>query len=152
MHTLALCMNSVFKSGTAWQRILDHINKVTSYFNFHTKAKFLPSEKQMYDGVTSDRTKRLKHDIPTRWHSIVRTILTYLSWYHNIVDVTEDLPISENDVLSMTAWDRDTLAERITVLVEVRSVTKQLEADREETMSLEFCFLWQLKETLCVMS
>ena len=68
-HTLALAVNYVFKTGTQWQKYMDKINSVTSYFNQNKKANMLFRKMQLKRGVTPDRLKTLKHDIPTRWHS-----------------------------------------------------------------------------------
>lgn len=43
VYTLALCVEKGFVNGTAWEKILCHIIKIISHFNFHSKAK-VPGE------------------------------------------------------------------------------------------------------------
>lgn len=73
-------------------------------------------------------------------------MLTYITECDNLVKVTEELGIGEGDVPSMNQGQRDTLAEIITVLAEVRRVSYQLEADRRVIMSRD------LYEALLVLS
>lgn len=79
-------------------------------------------------------------------------MLTYLSQYHNISKVTDDLKIPERYVPGMSKWDRDTLAEIITVLYELRCLARQLEADRKVAISRDPHLLRELYETLFVIS
>lgn len=152
VHTLALCVNGVFEAGKPWQNYLNHVNKVTKYFNYHSKAAILLKQKQIDSGVTNDRLHRLKHDIPTRWHSRLGAMLTYITEYDNILKVVTELNISESEVPLLNQAERDTFAEIITVLAEFRRVARQLEADRKVTMSRAPRLLHELYETLCVVS
>ena len=152
VHSLALCVNDVFKEGRPWQKYLDHVNKVTTYFNFHSKANVLLKQKQVDSGVTNDRIKRLKHDISTRWHSRLVAMLNYIAEYENICEVAEEQGISQEDVPPLSETERDTLAEVIYVLAEVRRVARQLEADRSVTMSRAPRLFRELYETLCVIA
>lgn len=34
-QTLTLCVNDVFKWDNPWKQYMEHVNKVTSYFNYH---------------------------------------------------------------------------------------------------------------------
>lgn len=110
------------------------------------------SEKKMEGETTSNCIKRLKHDITMHWYSRVGAMLTKLCKYHNIVEITKDISISEDDVPAMIEWDRGTLAEIINVLVEARHVARKLEAYLEAAMSRAPSFLRELCESLCVMS
>lgn len=151
VHTLALCVNDVFTTTSPWKAYMTHINKVTSYFNFHTKANLLFLEKQRKAGVTDDRLHRLKHDVATRWHSRLGAMVTYLTELDHISAVTEELSIDADAVPSLTVNEQNTLAEFIKVLAEVRRVARQLEADRKVTMSRAPRVLRELHETLCIM-
>lgn len=93
VHTLALAVSDVFETGTVWKKHFDHVNKVTTYCNHHQKAAQLLAQKQAEEGVTRDRLQRLKHDIPTRWHSRLATMSVYLCRLHKISAVAEDLHI-----------------------------------------------------------
>ena len=81
VHTLALCVNDAFKEGEPWQLYLEHVNKVTYYFNYHAKANFLLKEMQSESGVTEDLIHCLKRDFATRWHSRLGAMVT-LSLIH----------------------------------------------------------------------
>ena len=41
VHSLALTINDVFKEGKNWTLHVEEVNKVTSYFKYHQKAKNL---------------------------------------------------------------------------------------------------------------
>lgn len=84
VHPLALVVNDVVKEGTAWQTYMDHINTVSSNFNYHPKANMLLKEKQLDAGVTQNRLQRLKRDVRTRWHSRLGAVNNYLSQIANI--------------------------------------------------------------------
>ena len=151
VHTLALAINDIFETGTVWKKYLDHVNKVTSYFNHHQKAVQLSAQKQVEEGVTRYSLQRLKHDIPKRWHSRLAAISTYSCLLHTIYAVAQELNI-DNDDLSTRAEDQpDVLAEFITVLAEVRRVARQLEADGKVTMSRAPGLLRKLHETFLIM-
>lgn len=152
VHTLALCVNDVFSDDAPWQRYMDVVNNVTKYFNYHGKAYSLLKEKQMDSGVTPDRIRRLKHDIPTRWHSRLGAMLNYITEFDNICKVAEELDISSDDLPSMNREELNVLADVIHVLAEVRRVARQLEADRAVTMSRTPRLIRELYETLMVMS
>lgn len=151
VHTIALAVNDVFEDGTPWQLYMDHVNRVTTYFNQHKKATILLLEKEAGIGITQDRLRRLKHDIPTRWHSRLGAMLNYLTQIHSISAVKEELKISDSDVPPLTTEKQNTLAEMITVLAEVRRVARQLEADQKVTLSRAPRLLLELCETLKVL-
>lgn len=152
VHTLALAVNDVFEHGTVWKLYLDHVNKVTTYFNHHQKAAQLLAQKQGEEGITKDRVHRLKHDIPTRWHSRLAAMSVYLCRIHNISEVAEELEISSEHLPTLSEDQQDVLAEFITVLAEVRRVARELEADRKVTMSRAPRLLRELHETLMIMA
>lgn len=52
---------------------------MTAFFNRNQKAAQFLDASQKKDDVTYDRIKALKRDIPTRWHSIFREMIIYLS-------------------------------------------------------------------------
>lgn len=87
-HTLALAVNDVFEPGTVWKKYLDHVNKVTTYFNHHQNAAQLLAQDQFQIGVSPDRLQKLKHDIPTRWHSRLAAMNVYLSRLKDITAVS----------------------------------------------------------------
>lgn len=151
VHTIALAVNDVFKDGTPWQLYMEHVNKVTTYFNQHKKATILLMEKEASTGITQDRLRRLKHDIPTRWHSRLGAMLNYLTQIHSISAVKEELEIPDSDVPPLTTEKQNTLAEIITVLAEVRRVARQLEADQKVTLSRAPRLLLELCESLKVL-
>lgn len=126
VNTLALFVNDVFEPDTLWQRYMDHVNKVTKYFNYHVKASVKLREVQLGIGVTQDRLQKLKHDIPTRWHSRLGAMLTYITELEKISSVVSMLNISSKDVPNPTNEKRNTLAELIYVLAEVLSVERPL--------------------------
>ena len=80
---------------------MDHVNKVTTYFNQHMKATIHRLEKEANIGVTQDRFLRLKHDVPTRWHSRLGSMLNYFVQIDHIAEVTKELGISCDDVPPM---------------------------------------------------
>lgn len=45
VHRLSLCVNDIFQPGKPWKKYMDHVNKSTSYFNYHSKAMVLLKEK-----------------------------------------------------------------------------------------------------------
>lgn len=89
----------------------------------------------MARGVTQDRLHRLKRDIPTRWHSRLGTMLTYITEVNNIAAICNELDLSSDDVPQMKDVQKNTFAEIIYVLAEVRRVARLLEADRKVAMS-----------------
>eukprot|EP00178_Gracilaria_changii_P018359 TRINITY_DN5240_c0_g1_i1.p1 TRINITY_DN5240_c0_g1~~TRINITY_DN5240_c0_g1_i1.p1 ORF type:complete len:324 (-),score=45.96 TRINITY_DN5240_c0_g1_i1:1162-2133(-) len=152
VHTLALAVNNVFEDGTVWSKYLQHGNKVTTYFNHHQKTAQLLSRKQLEEGNTQDRIQRLKHDIPTRWHSRLAAMSVYLCRINTINAVVQQLNISSEDIPSLTTKQQDVLAEFVSVLAEVRRVARQLEADRKVTMSRAPRLLRELYETLLIIA
>ena len=76
VQTIALCVKDVFEEGIVWQQYMHRVKDVTKYFKYHTKASVLLLQKQSEGGVTNDRLKRLKHEIPTRWHSRLGAMLS----------------------------------------------------------------------------
>lgn len=152
VHTLALCVNDVFTDGTTWQTYMDHVNKVTSYFNYHAKSNVLFIEKQRAAGVTNDRLHRLKHNIPTRWHSRLGAMLTYLTDFDHVSAVKEEMEIDDDALPTLTPDELVILAEFVKVLAEVRRVARQLEADQKVSMSRSLRLLRELYETLRIMA
>lgn len=106
-------------------------------------------ELQEDEGVTSERIKRLRREIPTRWHSRIGAMLTHLSQLKNIEKIATEFSIPSSYVPILTPEQQNTLAQIIYFLVEVRRVARELEADRKVTLSLDF-FANLL--TLCVLS
>lgn len=97
-HTLALAVNDVFKPSSPWQKYMDTVNSVTSFFNQNQKADMLLRKNQADRGITQDRMQTLKHDIPTRWHSRLGAMVTYLSRYNDIVAVADELNIANSRI------------------------------------------------------
>ena len=79
-------------------------------------------------------------------------MLTYLTEYDNIFKVKDEFSISEEDLPSLSLDERNTLAEFVTVLAEVRRVARQFEADRELTMSRAPRLLRELSETISIIA
>ena len=152
VHSLALCVNAVFKQTTAWQKLMDHVNKVTTYFNHHQKAAQLLIELQKEKNVPNDRIQKLKHDIPTRWHSRLSAMLVYLCRSDTLSKVAQKLGISETDLRLLSSDDIESMSQIVVVLAEVRRVARELESDRRVTMSRTPRYLHELYETLMVMS
>ena len=152
VHTLALCVNDVFQPDSPWQKYMDHVNRVTSYFNYHPKAVQLLKRKQRESGVGQDRTHYLKHDVPTRWHSRLSAMMTHICELDNITSVLDELGVTHETVPRMSKEQENTLAELINVLAEVRRVARQLEADRYITMSRAPRLTSELYETLRIMA
>lgn len=150
-HTLALAVNDVFQTGTQWQKYMDTVNSVTSYFNQNQKAYMLFRKKQRQRGVTSDRLQTLKHDIQTRWHSRLAALSSYLSCYDEIMAVAGELEVPSSRLRRLSTDELNTIAEFVTVLNEIRRVARQLEADRKVTMSRAPRILRELYETLLIM-
>lgn len=151
VHTMALCVNDVFTESSPWQKYMNHINKVTSFFNYHTKANILFLQKQKRSGVTNDRFHYLRHDIPTRWHSRLGAMVIYLTDIDHIEAVREEMKIESTSLPTLNIEEQNTLAEFIKVLREFRRVARQLEADRNVTMSRSPRLLRELYETLLIM-
>lgn len=152
VHTIALAINDVFKEGTAWKKYMDHVNKVTTYFNQHPKANQLLVATQLDHGITDDRIQKLKHNIPTRWHSRLGAMTTYLTRLNDIDHVKKTLDITDMELPSLSSSQQNTLAEFIIVLGEVRRVARQLEADKYVTLSRAPRILRELYETLLILS
>ena len=152
VHTIALSVNDVFKPSKPWQKVLDHVNKVTSYFNQHPKANMLFLAKQQSAGVTQDRLQYLKHDIPTRWHSRLAAMSRHLARSEEISAVASELNIRQSQLAIMSKEQENILAEYVTVLGELRRVARQLEADRKVTLSRAPRLLRELYETILLMA
>ena len=152
VHSLALCVNDVFAEGSAWQQYMNHVNKITSYLNYHSRANVMLLERQKQsDGITNDRLQRLNHDVPTRWHSRLGAMLKYLSQLDNIAKVADELNIPPSEVPRLSNEERTTLSDFIKVLAEVRRVARQLEADTKVTMSRAPRLLRELYETMLIL-
>lgn len=72
------------------------------------------------------RMNRLKYEVPTRWHSRMSSRLTYITKIDNIAVVALELDFSSYDLPHMNSEQRNTLAEIIHVLAEVRNVAQQI--------------------------
>lgn len=134
-HTLALCVNEFFGTGPPCKWYMDHVNKFTKYFNYNQKAKEFFLHKQLSSGVTQDFLHVLKHDIPTRWHSLLIAMLKHIMEIEHISADVNELGISHDGVPPMTEEQQNTLAEIINVLAEFCRIARQLEADKRVTMS-----------------
>lgn len=88
--TMGLCVNEVFTDSAPWQAYINHINKVVSFFNYHSKANVLFLQKQKNAGVSNDRFHILRHDIPNRCLSRIGAMLTYLTDNDHIAAVAEE--------------------------------------------------------------
>lgn len=77
---------------------------------------------------------------------------TYLTRGNNISDITTSISISATDIPSLSQGQKDTLAEFILVLAEVRRVTRQLEAEKKVPMSRAPKLLRELYGTLLIMA
>lgn len=105
---------------------MNHVNAVTSYFNFNTKANMLIRQKQLENGVTRDRVKKLKHDVPTSWNSSLGDILSYITNEKKISCVVSELDIDPEQVPALSTGELDELEELIHVAREVQRVASQL--------------------------
>ena len=103
-------------------------------------------------GVTNGRIHRIKHDIPTRWHSRLGALYTYKTKIDNTCKVAEELNLASDDLFSMSRDERKVLADITFVLAEIRRVARHLEADRAVTMSRTPRLIPELYKTLMVMS
>lgn len=136
MHALALFFNDFFEPNTLWKRYINRFNKVIKYFSYHAKASVKLREIQEINGITHYFLHKLKHYIPTRWHSQVGSMLTYLTDTDNISSFFRKLNISSDYFPTLTTSQKNTFAEFIHVLAEVHRVARQIEADQKVTMSI----------------
>lgn len=51
----AIYVNDVFEAGFPLKKYLYHVNKLTTYLNFHSMAKVLLKKKQVHSGVIYDQ-------------------------------------------------------------------------------------------------
>lgn len=109
-------------------------------------------EKLSKTGVTEDRIHRLKREIPTRWHSRLGAMLTYITEVENIAKVAAEMSIDSSDWPTIIEEQKNLLAEFILVLAEVRRIARQLEADHKVKMSQVARLQRKLYETLLVMA
>lgn len=93
---------------------MEHVQKVTKYFNYHQKSKAFFRKKKISQGATQDRLHVLNHDIPTRWHSLLSSMLTYITEIDNISSVVSELDISHYYVPPMHEEQQKTLVESAT--------------------------------------
>lgn len=107
---------------------------MTFYFNPNQKPNMLLRKQELQQSVTTDRTQTIKHDVLTRWHSRLGAMSTFLVHYADIKDVAEELQFPVSRISRLSVQGRNTLAEFITVLTNVRCVARIIEADREITM------------------
>lgn len=152
VHTISLAVQDGFTPQSPWQKYLDVVNQVTTYFRYHSKAEHCLNRVQLDNGVTSDRIQRLKHDIHTRWHSRLAAMKTHMGRLDDIVTVVGELEIPHSQVPIFSEEQQNTMAEFIVILDEVRRVSRQLEADRTVTMSRAPRLLKELYETLLIIS
>lgn len=132
-------------------RNMEIVNQTTKYLNHRTKAKKLLRKEQLASGVTHVRIQTVKHDIPTRWHSRICSMLTFLTRYNDILSLAEEMSVPSSQIPKLSVDHKNTMAEFIVVLGEVRRVYRQLEAHRKVTMSRTPRLLRELYETLCVL-
>lgn len=57
---------------------MEIINDIASYFNQNQKAAQRLSELQIRGSVSNDRVSKMKHEIQTRWQSLLNTIYIYI--------------------------------------------------------------------------
>lgn len=57
---------------------MDQVNGVTAYFIRHRKAAQMLVSLQKESGVLNNRLARLKYRVPTRWHSRLAAMVTYM--------------------------------------------------------------------------
>lgn len=152
VHSLALCVKDVFVGDSTWKIYLDQVNDVATYFSQHQEASQLLAEEQFGNGLTQDRIQRLKHDIPTRWHSRLAAMLVYLTQSKAVASIAQKLDIPPSVLPPFSGDEEDLLAEFVTVLAEVRRVARELEAVRKVTLSRAPRYLRELCKTLLIMS
>ena len=130
---------------------MEKINSVTSYFNQNQKATMLYRKMQLKRGLMPDRLKTLKHDIPTRWHSHLASLSSYLGCYDEIIAAADQLGVPSSRIPRLSSEERNTIAEFITVMNEVRLFARQLEADRKVTMPRAPRIVREQYKTLLIM-
>lgn len=117
-----------------------------------SKSQCAVREMQRAEGTTNDMMQRLKHEIQTRWHSKISSMTTQLTRTETIAAVASNLKIPQTKLPRMTQEQQNILVELIVALKEVRRVARELEADKNVSMSRAPRLIHELHDTLLIMS
>jgi hypothetical protein len=104
LHTLALAVKDVLGDGAVGggkvvAALVKHAHETAVFFHNHAKADALLTNDQLGQGVTADRVKTLKHDMPTRWYAKLAALEDYVALLPNLRRVYALLPQLEGERL-----------------------------------------------------
>lgn len=127
---------------------MHHVEKVTSYFSYHTKGNKLLQKRHANNGISEDRFEHLKQDISPQLQSRLFSVLTYLTRVNSIHHVASELNTSSKQLLFHSPKEMNTLAKFICIFCGFVTRGTQLEAHCKVTLSRAPTFLCKLSKIL----
>eukprot|EP00171_Calliarthron_tuberculosum_P003336 IDg3336t1 len=145
-HSLALAVNDAVRDCLFVTEVLQRINAISTYVNMHKKvsAKLVQLQCAVF---SRDRIVMLDKEFMTRWHSKLNVLEKYIILRPYL---SQALPSGAPQLLDISS--EDAVAECISILREVRRVSRALEADRRVSGSRVPRLLRELYDTLQVMA
>lgn len=130
LHTVVLFVKDVFNRETLRQSYTDQANYVTTHFNQYQKAAQMLVVFQLESGLSNDRLVKLKHDVPTRCHSQLSAVVTYMTHADLIQKVVSELNVLEYDLRTFKPEKEKSVTEYIITRKVISRAARALKADR----------------------